>query len=356
MAESEKTEKATPKKRRDERKKGNSFQSKDVVSVGVLFLGFFIVNQLLPFIYEQVKNFFFAEIDRIGEITTLSVATCGELFLAAIVVFFLCALPIMLVLMLTGIIMIGVQTGFLISGTLVKPKFSRISFMQGVKRMFSLRSLVELIKSLIKVALILGIIYTSIVSIIPLAPDMLTTKIDANMAFMNDNIMSMVRTVCIIFAAVAILDFAYQRYDYEKKLKMTKQEIKDEYKQTEGNPEIKGKIKQKQREMSMNRMMQMVPQADVIVRNPTHYAIALKYDMDKDTAPIVLAKGKDHIALRIVAVGEENKVPIKENKLLARGLYELAAINDYIPAELYKAVAELMAWVYSNKKKEKIIS
>lgn len=353
MAESEKTEKATPKKRRDERKKGNTFQSKDVVSVGVLFIGFFIVNQLLPFIYEQVKNFFFSEIDRIGDITTLTVSTCTQLSIAASVVFFICTVPIMLVLMFTGIIMIGVQTGFLVSGTLIKPKFSRVNFMTGVKRMFSLTSLVELIKSLIKVALIIGIIYTSIMSIIPLAPDMLTTKIDANMVFMNDNIMSIVRTVCMIFAAVAILDFAYQRYDYEKKLRMTKQEVKDEYKQIEGNPEIKGQIKQKQREMSMSRMMQMVPQADVIVRNPTHYAIALKYDMDKDTAPIVLAKGKDHIALRIVAVGEENEIPIKENKLLARGLYESAEINDYIPAELYKAVAELMAWVYSNKKKEK---
>lgn len=353
MAESEKTEKATPKKRRDERKKGNSFQSKDVVSVGVLFIGFFIVNQLLPFIYEQVKNFFFSEIDRIGDITTLTVSTCTQLSIAASVVFFICTVPIMLVLMFTGIIMIGVQTGFLASGTLIKPKFSRVNFLTGVKRMFSLTSLVELIKSLIKVALIIGIIYTSIMSIIPLTPDMLTTKIDANMVFMNDNIMSIVRTVCMIFAAVAILDFAYQRYDYEKKLRMTKQEVKDEYKQIEGNPEIKGQIKQKQREMSMSRMMQMVPQADVIVRNPTHYAIALKYDMDNDTAPIVLAKGKDHIALRIVAVGEENEIPIKENKLLARGLYESAEINDYIPAELYKAVAELMAWVYSNKKKEK---
>jgi flagellar biosynthetic protein FlhB len=172
--------------------------------------------------------------------------------------------------------------------------------------------------------------------------------------FMNDQTMAMVQTVAMIFAVVAILDYAYQRYDYEKKLKMTKQEVKDEYKQTEGNPEIKGKIRQKQREMSMSRMMQMVPQADVIVRNPTHYAVALKYDADHDVAPLVLAKGKDHIALRIVAVGEENKVLVKENKALARGLYESVEINDYIPAELYKAVAELMAWVYSTKKKENV--
>lgn len=220
--------------------------------------------------------------------------------------------------------------------------------------MFSLGSLVELLKSLAKVVLIIAIIYTTIMAMIPMTPDMLITNIDENMMFMMDETMSMVQTVCMIFAVVAILDYAYQRYDYEKKLKMTKQEVKDEYKQTEGNPEIKGKIRQKQREMSMSRMMQMVPQADVIVRNPTHYAVALKYDADQDVAPLVLAKGKDHIALRIVKVAEENKVLVKENKGLARSLYESVEINAYIPAELYKAVAELMAWVYSTRKKENV--
>lgn len=352
MAESEKTEKATPKKRKDERKKGNTYQSKDVVSVVLLFVAFFLLNALVPFIYNLLKNLYIAQMVKIQTLDSLSVFTINQLFREVAIVFFASVLPVAVVIMIVAIIMSGVQTGFLITGDAIKPKFNRINPLMGIKRMISVRSLVELLKSIVKVVLIIGIIYSVILSIIPMASDMLFTKLDANLLFMNDEIISMVQTVCLIFVAVAILDYAYQRYDYEKKLKMTKQEIKDEYKQTEGSPEIKGKIKQKQREMSMSRMMQMVPQADVIVRNPTHYAVALKYDMNKDLAPMVLAKGKDHLALRIVKIGEENKVLIKENKPLARGLYESVDINDYIPAELYKAVAELMAWVYSKKKKE----
>ncbi|WP_026395958.1 flagellar biosynthesis protein FlhB [Acetobacterium malicum] len=354
MAGSEKTEKATPKKRKDERKKGNTFQSKDVVSVVLLFVAFFVLNLLVPFIYQQIKNIYMAQMKKIVTMDTLTVASANQLFREGAIVFFATVLPVAVIIMIVAIIMSGVQTGFLVTGDALKPKFNRINPLSGIKRMFSLRSIVELLKSLAKVVLIIWIIYAVILSIIPMTPDMLVTKIDANMMFMSDQTMSMVQTVCMIFAVVAILDYAYQRYDYEKKLKMTKQEVKDEYKQTEGNPEIKGKIRQKQREMSMSRMMQMVPQADVIVRNPTHYAVALKYDMDHDVAPLVLAKGKDHIALRIVAVGEESKVLVKENKALARGLYESVEINEYIPAELYKAVAELMAWVYSTKKKENV--
>jgi len=291
---------------------------------------------------------------KILTMETLTVSGVNQLFRESALVFFISVLPVAVVIMMVAIIMSGVQTGFLVTGDALKPKFNRINPLSGIKRMFSLRSLVELLKSLAKVALIIAIIYTTIMAMIPMTPDMLITNIDENMMFMMDETMSMVQTVCMIFAVVAILDYAYQRYDYEKKLKMTKQEVKDEYKQTEGNPEIKGKIRQKQREMSMSRMMQMVPQADVIVRNPTHYAVALKYDADQDVAPLVLAKGKDHIALRIVKVAEENKVLVKENKGLARSLYESVEINAYIPAELYKAVAELMAWVYSTRKKENV--
>ena len=354
MAGSEKTEKATPKKRKDERKKGNTFQSKDVVSVVLLFVAFFILNLLVPFIYLQIKNLYSVQMKKILTMETLTVSGVNQLFRESALIFFISVLPVAVVIMMVAIIMSGVQTGFLVTGDALKPKFNRINPLSGIKRMFSLRSLVELLKSLAKVALIIAIIYTTIMAMIPMTPDMLITNIDENMMFMMDETMSMVQTVCMIFAVVAILDYAYQRYDYEKKLKMTKQEVKDEYKQTEGNPEIKGKIRQKQREMSMSRMMQMVPQADVIVRNPTHYAVALKYDADQDVAPLVLAKGKDHIALRIVKVAEENKVLVKENKGLARSLYESVEINAYIPAELYKAVAELMAWVYSTRKKENV--
>ncbi|MBK5244551.1 MAG: flagellar biosynthesis protein FlhB [Eubacteriaceae bacterium] len=353
MAESDKTEKATPKKKKDERKKGNAYQSKDVVSVVMLLVGFFLVSQLGLFIAQQIKTSYLGQMTKIAELETLTVSTCVQISKEAVIVFFISAMPILIVLAIIAIIMVGIQTGFLISGDLIKFKYSRISLMQGIKRLFSLKSVVELIKSIIKVVLILAIIYTSIMSVLPLTPDLLSNRVSTDISFMIQKIMGMVNQICIIFAGVAILDFAYQKYDYEKKLKMTKQEVKDEYKQSEGDPELKGKIKNKQREMSQNRMMQQVPTADVIVRNPTHYAIALKYDIEQDQAPIIIAKGKDHLAMRIVEIGEKNNIPIKENRLLARGLYDMAEVNDYIPGELYQAVAELIAWVYSEKKKDK---
>lgn len=353
MAETNKTEKATPKKKRDERKKGNAFQSKDVVSLGVLIIGFVLVSKLGGFMMTQIKTLYLGELQKMEGLYDLSVATCMQVFRESAFTFAITTIPIMVALALAGMIMTGAQTGFLVSGELLKPKFSRISIIEGFKRMISVRSLVQLVKSIIKVIVIMWLIYTTIEDILLVTPDMLNTSFDNNVAFMLDRVMALVFKICLIFVAVAILDFAYQKYDYEKKLMMTKQEIKDEYKQTEGDPFIKGKIREKQRKMSMNRMIQQVPNADVIVRNPTHFAIALKYDIDKDLAPIVLAKGQDHMAKRIIEAGEKNNILITENKPLARSLYEMVDVNDYIPAELYQAVAELMAWVYSNKDKGK---
>lgn len=355
MAETNKTEKATPKKKRDERKKGNAFQSRDVISVVVLIIGFILISKLGSFILVQVKDLYISNLDKMSRLHELTIATCTQLLVEATMVFFISTVPILIVLALTGIIMTGAQTGFLVSGELLRPKFSRISFLQGFKRMLSVRSLVQLVKSLIKVAVILWVIYTSVRDLLVVTPDMLNTSLDSNLSFMMDRIMSIVYKICLIFVAVAVLDFAYQKFDYEQKLKMTKQEVKDEYKQTEGDPFIKGKIREKQRKMSMNRMIQQVPKADVIVRNPTHFAIALKYDINNDQAPIVLAKGQDYQAKRIIDMAMKHKILITENKPLARSLYEMVEVNDYIPAELYQAVAELMAWVYSNKEGKKVV-
>ena len=355
MAESNKTEKATPKKKQDERKKGNAFQSRDVVSVAVLIVGFVLISKLGGFIMTQVKELYMGNLTKMSGLHELSIPTCLQIMKEAMITYFASTIPILVVLAITGIVMTGAQTGFLVSGDLIKFKYSRISFIEGMKRMMSVRSLVQLVKSLIKVAVILWVIYTSVQDLMIVTPDMLNTSLDSNISFMLDRIMSIVYKICLIFVAVAVLDFAYQKYDYELKLRMTKQEVKDEYKQTEGDPFIKGKIKEKQRKMSMNRMIQQVPNADVIVRNPTHFAIALKYDINNDQAPIVLAKGQDFMAKRIIDVAMKNKILITENKPLARSLYEMVEVNDYIPGELYQAVAELMAWVYSNKKGKKVL-
>jgi flagellar biosynthetic protein FlhB len=259
----------------------------------------------------------------------------------------------MAALALTGIVMTGVQTGFLVSGDLLKFKFSRISLLQGMKRLMSLRSVVQLVKSVMKVLVIMWIIYSSVKGLLLITPDILNTGMDRSIQFMIDRTMAMVYKICLFFVAVAVLDYSYQKYDYEKKLRMTKQEIKDEYKQTEGDPFIKGRIREKQRKMSLNRMIQQVPFADVIVRNPTHFAVALKYDIDKDLAPMVVAKGQDHTARRIIEAAERNHVLITENKFLAQSLYRSVEINDYIPQEFYQAVAEILAWVYSSREKDK---
>ncbi|MDF2653956.1 MAG: flhB2 [Bacillota bacterium] len=353
MAESNKTEKATPKKKKDERKKGNAFQSRDVVSLATIIVGFILISKLGSFIFSQIRELYLSELQKMSNLYTLSIPSVLQIMRESMLVFFLATVPILIVLMITGIVMTGAQTGFLVSGELLRFKYNRISMLQGFKRMFSVRSLVQLVKSLLKVAVILWVIYTSVQDLLIITPDILNTNFDESIAFMLDRIMSIVYKICLIFVAIAVLDFAYQKFDYEQKLKMTKQEIKDEYKQTEGDPFIKGKIKEKQRKMSMNRMIQQVPNADVIVRNPTHFAVALKYDLEKDMAPMVLAKGQDHLAKRIIAAGEKHNILITENKPLARSLYETVEVNSYIPAELYQAVAELMAWVYSTREKGK---
>ncbi len=352
MAETNKTEKATPKKRKDERKKGNAYQSKDVISIVVVIVGFVLVSNLVGFIARQISQLYLKQAARMEVLHEITIATSMQIYRELALTFLVAVVPIMIILALTGIIMTGVQTRFLVSGDLLKFKFSRISFIQGMKRLLSLRSIVQLVKSIMKVLVVMWIIYTSVKELLVITPDILNTSLDTNIAFMLDKTMSMVYKICLFFVAVAILDVAYQKYDYEKKLKMTKQEVKDEYKQTEGDPAIKGRIRDKQRKMSMNRMIQQVPQADVIIRNPTHYAVALKYDIDNDLAPIVLAKGQDHTARRIIQVAEENHVLITENKPLAKGLYQSVEVNDYIPAEFYQAVAEILAWVYSSKEKD----
>ncbi|MDR1571937.1 MAG: flagellar biosynthesis protein FlhB [Clostridiales Family XIII bacterium] len=352
MADTNKTEKATTKKRNDERKKGNVFKSRDVVSVVSLFIGFFLAVKMGGYMSAQVRELYLYVMDSAGSMDTMSIADSGVLARRVVTSVFAASGPILAAMFLVAIVVHGAQTKFLVAPELLKFKFNRINPIEGIKRLFSVRSLVELVKSVIKIAVVMWLVYSTIMGLLEVAPDLLNTQMDIGLAFMLDEIMKMVYIVCLIFVGVAALDFFYQRYDYERKLRMSKQEVKDEFKQMEGDPMIKGKRREKQREISMNRMMQQVPQADVVVRNPTHFAVALKYDIDKDPAPIVLAKGQDHVALRIVSLAEQSKVLISENPSLARSLYGAAKVNEYIPPGLYNAVAEVMAWVYGQQKRE----
>ncbi|MDD2294337.1 MAG: flagellar biosynthesis protein FlhB [Eubacteriales bacterium] len=352
MAESNKTEKATPKKRKDERKKGNAYQSKDVVSVVMLVIGFFLIVKLSGFIAKQLEIFYGSQLDKAAGLHELSTETVMQIMRESMGVYFLSAAPVMIVVGFTLFLASGAQTKFLFSGELLKFKYSRISLIEGMKKMLSLNAVVQMLKSILKVIVIMVVIYTSIKELLIVIPDSLSAGLEENIVFLKDRTLSLVYKICLFFVGVAVLDYVYQKYDYEKKLRMSKQEVKDEFKLTEGDPFIKGKIREKQQKMSMNRMIQQVPSADVIVRNPTHYAVALKYDIDQDPAPIVLAKGQDHMAKKIIEIAENNQILIMENKPLARSLYAQVEVNEYIPAELYQAAAELMAWVYKNKGKE----
>lgn len=349
MASESKTEKATPKRRKDERKKGNIFQSKDVINAASILLIFFTLKIWFPYIYKYLAIFLYQIINDIQYFDILTTTTVMSLLKPAVILLLITAGPVMLVAMAVGIIAAGAQTRFLFSYESMKIKFSRLSPLKGVKRLFSLRSLVELIKSMLKIVIIAYILYTGIRDIVDQAMQLMYVDIIEAVGFILNAILLVAVKVAVVFLGIALFDYLYQRWDYEKNIKMTKHEIKEEYKHTEGDPLIKGKIKDTQRKISMQRMMQQVLSADVVVRNPTHYAIALKYNAEKSAAPVVVAKGQDYVALRIIAEAEKYAVPITENRSLARALYENVELNREIPPEYYSALAEILAWVYSLK-------
>lgn len=231
-------------------------------------------------------------------------------------------------------------------------KAERISMLKGFKRMFSMRAFVELLKSILKITILLYVIYTILKNEIFVLPRMMDMSFNGVLGKTGSIIMQIITKAGAIFVAVAAADYLYQWKQYEKDLRMSKQEIKDEYKQTEGDPEVKGHIRQLQQERAKQRMMQAVPTADVVIRNPTHIAIAIKYNKETDRAPVVVAKGVDSLALRIVAVAEENDIYVTENRPLARALYDAVPLDAEVPEKFYRALAEVLAYVYSLRKKD----
>ncbi len=355
MPEGNKTEKATPKKRRDERKKGNVFKSQDAVAVAGL-LGTFATLWLLTGTFaQQLGGFMTLCLATAGEESRDVGGVCGELAVQGIVLVVKTVGIVALVAILCAVAATFAQTRFLVSTESMKPKFSRLSPLQGFKRLFSLKSLVETLKNLIKIAILMAIIFLSIRDMFLESSNYLYTDLTAAAAHLVEMAGEMVVRICIAFVAVAAMDFFYQWWDYEKNMMMTKQEVKEEYKQMEGDPQVKGKIKEIQRRRAQQRMMQQVPGSDVVIRNPTHFAVALRYKPDQDDAPIVLAKGQDNIALRIVQIAEENKVAVIENVPLARALYAQAELNQMIPPELYGAVAEVLVYIFKLNDKKQIV-
>ncbi|HET6784652.1 MAG TPA: flagellar biosynthesis protein FlhB [Erysipelotrichaceae bacterium] len=350
---SEKSEKATPKRRSDERKKGNIFQSKDAVSVAVLLTSFYSLQFYFPSIISNLINLINSMFDQIVQIKSLSIESIQLIYIQVTIVFLIIALPLLIVSMVTNIIAVGAQTRFLYSMSTIKFKLERLDLLKGIQKLFSLRSLVDLFKSILKILILAAIVYSTLKPRMNSLIGLFDMEFMQVLVFLGQTIMSVVTSVGMFFIFLALADYAYQWYEYEKNIRMSKQDIKEEYRQMEGDPQIKGKIKERQRLMSQRRMMQNVPKADVIIRNPTHYAIAVQYEMGKQRAPIILAKGMDNVALKIIEVAEKHNIPSIENKPLARGLYESVEIDQEIPEKYYHAVAEVLAFVYQLKKGKK---
>lgn len=349
----EKTEKATPKRKQDERKKGNIFQSNEVIMVGGLLVTFFSLEFLGPWMLTTIENSIDSFFALSATVTELTAEGIQQYFISACIVFASTALPMLLIASLTAVILTFAQTKLLFSMKSLAFKGNRINPLQGIKKMFSMRSLVEMLKAIAKIIILVVIVYTVFVDYLPGLPKMMDMSVGQAVGQTGEMILSIVQSVAIAAVFIAAADFLYQWWEHEKNLRMSKQEIKEEYKQTEGDPQIKGKIKERQQAAARRRMMQNVPNADVVIRNPTHFAVAIQYLPEKHSAPVVVAKGMDNLALRIVKVAEENNVTIMENRPLARGLYDAVDLDQEIPENFYKAVAEVLVFVYNVKKKEK---
>ncbi|MCI9271740.1 MAG: flagellar biosynthesis protein FlhB [Dorea sp.] len=347
----EKTEKATPKKRREQRREGNVATSKDVIVVVSLFVCFYCLQILFPMIFESLRDITVLLISAVSSVDELSQGVLQELGMESVEVIVKCVIPIGLISMVVGIVMTGIQTRFLFTMKPVGFKLKNLNPLNGIKKLFSVKNLVELFKAAIKIILLTVVLYQILRDEIIVIAQMMDMNAAAGFSYVLKEIMGMVLKIGLVFAVIAGFDFFYQRWSHEKSLKMTKEEVKEEYKQTEGNPEIKGRIKNLQRSMARSRMMQAVPDADVIIRNPTHYAVALKYDIDHDNAPVLIAKGQDYIALKIVEIAEQSNVMVIENKPLARGIYATTPLNCEIPAEYYGVVAEILVKVFRMNKK-----
>lgn len=347
----EKTEEATPKKKRDAREKGQVFQSKEIntaivlmaIFFGLKVFGNYMFNSLLGFTNTIYTNYLFED-------SLFTIEGITLIFYQIVITTAMVIIPITAIALVSGLALSYAQVGFLFTTKTLEVKFSKLNPVEGFKKLFSKKSVVELIKSIIKIFIVGYVIYTyamgQIVNIINL-PDL---NIASIVAFTGDTVVSISLRAGLILLVMAFFDYLYQRWSHNKELKMSKQEVKEEHKQSDGDPQVKSKIKEKQRQMAMSRMMSEVPQADVIITNPTHFAVAIKYDREISDAPFVLAKGQDLIAQNIKKVASENDVAIVENKELARTLYASVEIGSVIPEELYQAVAEVLAYVYDLNK------
>ncbi len=347
--DSQKTEEPTHKRLTDSRNRGEVAQSREVANWFMLFSAAVAVALFAPFSAEKIANAAYQFIERPHEFQ-LGPESLRQIFLdLGFAVGLAIAAPIGLFLV-AAVSSSLVQYGVLFAPEKLKPKLSKISPLAGAKRMFSLRSVTELLKGLLKISFVAVIAVVAIMPIFDKLPLLATMTLPVSLDILHSAIVRMLGGVVAVVTVLALLDFFYQVYEHRKKLRMTQQEVRDEMRQSEGDPHIKARLRQIRTERARQRMMQAVPEADVVITNPTHYAIALKYEHDEMNAPKVVAKGVDEIARRIRETAEEHEIAIFENPPLARLLYGAVDLDDYIKPEHYQAVAEIIAFVMGIKK------
>ena len=352
----EKTEEPTGKKLEDARKEGQVAKSKEIANAfGILALFLlmrFYVGRLgyglieyFSGVYNQIPNMIQMYDGRIPAAALITALRGMGMRIALIIA------PVLIVGVVVAFVCDVVQVKWKPTTKPMKPKLSKLSPLKGFKRIFSANSLVELVKSIAKIGLISYVAYSYLSGRIDEIFLLYGLGITQAIGLIGEIVLNLGIRIAVIYMVIAFLDYMYQRWKHHEDLKMTKQEVKDEYKNAEGDPQIKGKQRQRMREASLRRMMQQLPEADVVITNPTHYAVAVKYDPEQYDAPYVIAKGENYLAQRIKDIAKENSIEIVENKPLARMLYTNVEVGGMIPPELYQAVAEVLAFVYHLKGK-----
>ncbi|MDR1531729.1 MAG: flagellar biosynthesis protein FlhB [Clostridiales bacterium] len=350
--DSEKTEQPTAKKRGKARSEGQVPKSQELSTALLIIAAFFGLKLFVGGMYNRLMDIMHYDFNLLGEAgevfdMNFIISLTNHFFLQAM----LTAAPIMAVTLIIGVLSNLLQFKWEVTTKPLMPKFSKLNPIAGFKRLFKPRALLDLLKSLAKFAIIAMLIYSMFTDEAEKIPTLMEIDVLEGLLYVGNLIISLGLNVGMLFLFIALVDVIYTRYKFTKDLKMTKQEVKEEHKQAEGDPKVKAKIRQKMREISMRRMMQAVPNADVIITNPTHYAVALQYDKDKSFAPVVVAKGVDYVAKKIKEIAAENDVEVVEDKHLARTLYSAVDIGREIPPDLYQAVAEVLAFVYKLKHK-----
>jgi flagellar biosynthetic protein FlhB len=351
FADPSKTEEATERRKQEARKKGQVAKSMELNSVVVLFAMFLFLNFAGGWLYYEISAYLKNNLAPPSLTMELTESNLGHMLLQHLIFFLRIFLPIGLSAIVIAVGINYLQVGPLFTTEPLRPKFSKLNPINGFKRVFSTQGLVDLVKSCLKLVIVLYFAYSTIKSRIFLLVD--TTKLGVLQTgvIVWTIVFQVALKVCTFLLILAILDYVYQRWQLRKNLRMTKKEVRDEYKQIEGNPLIKNKIRQRQREIAQRRMMQEVPKADVVITNPTHLAIALKYEPGRMAAPSVIAKGEGYIAQKIREIAQANGVVLVENKPLAQAIYKTVDIGEVIPEKLYQAVAEVLAFVYRLKQK-----